>query len=61
LLQIEGHEPVKVSEELFEKHKIHTVAINWENIHGVRITPNVYTLKTDLDKLIEAIEEIAKT
>jgi selenocysteine lyase/cysteine desulfurase len=45
---------------LFTKHKIHTVAINWENIHGVRVTPNVYTSLKDLDKLAEAIRKIAK-
>jgi selenocysteine lyase/cysteine desulfurase len=55
LLKIEGKEPGEVSEELFQKHRIHTVAINWENIHGVRITPNVYTLTSDLDRLIAAI------
>jgi selenocysteine lyase/cysteine desulfurase len=45
---------------LFSKHKIHTVAINWENIHGVRVTPNVYTSLKDLDKLAEAIMKISK-
>ncbi len=55
LLQIEGRDPLDVSEYLFDKHKIHTVSIKWENIHGVRITPNVYTLTSDLDKLVNAI------
>ncbi|MEZ4948930.1 MAG: aminotransferase class V-fold PLP-dependent enzyme [Saprospiraceae bacterium] len=53
LLQIEGMEPGDVAQALFDKEKIHTVAINWENIHGVRITPNVYTLTRDLDKLVQ--------
>ncbi|MCB0661161.1 MAG: aminotransferase class V-fold PLP-dependent enzyme [Saprospiraceae bacterium] len=61
LLQMEGKEPGEVSNRLFHDFKIHTVAINWENIHGVRITPNVYTLKSDLDRLIEAITAIAKS
>lgn len=46
---------------LFNKYKIHTVGINWENIHGVRVTPNVYTLTSDLDQLIKGIKELAKT
>lgn len=61
LLQIDGKEPVAIAQELFQKHKIHTVGINWENIHGVRITPNVYTTITDLDRLVRAIREIAKS
>ena len=46
---------------LFSKHKIHTSPINWENIHGVRITPNVYTSLKDLDTLVLALNEIATT
>jgi len=45
---------------LFKKHKIHTVGINWENIHGVRITPNVYTTTRDLDRLVHAVHELSK-
>ena len=59
-IAIEGKKPEEVAGELFSKHKIHTVAINWENIHGVRVTPNVYTSLKDLDKLAEAIRKIAK-
>ncbi|MEY3436414.1 MAG: hypothetical protein RL335_870, partial [Bacteroidota bacterium] len=43
------------SGELFSKHKIHTVAINWENVHGVRVTPNVYSTTKELDKLASAL------
>ena len=52
---VKGKKPEEVSAELFNRHKIHTVAINWENIHGVRVTPNVYTNRKDLDKLAHAI------
>ncbi len=44
---------------LFEKYKIHTVAINWENINGLRITPNVYTTIENLDRLVEGIRKFA--
>ena len=59
-IAIEGKKPEEVAGELFSKYKIHTVAINWENIHGVRVTPNVYTSLKVLDKLAEAIRKIAK-
>ncbi|MCC7465663.1 MAG: aminotransferase class V-fold PLP-dependent enzyme, partial [Saprospiraceae bacterium] len=51
----EGKKPVEISEELMSKHKIHTVAIEWEKISGVRVTPNVYTTTDELDKLVKAI------
>ena len=51
--------PQEVSAELFNKHRIHAVAIDWENIHGVRVTPHVYTSTKDLDRLVTAIRELA--
>ena len=58
---IDGKKPEEIDTFLMDKHRIHTVGINWENIHGVRVTPNVYTLTSDLDKLVGAIEQFAKT
>jgi selenocysteine lyase/cysteine desulfurase len=58
LLQIEGMTPQEVGSFLFNDYKIHTTSINWENIHGVRITPNVYTRTKDLDRLVKAIKEL---
>jgi selenocysteine lyase/cysteine desulfurase len=57
---VEGMKPGDVSTALMNKYKIHTVSIDWENIHGVRVTPNVYTSLKDLDRLVSAIREIAK-
>lgn len=51
----EGKKPVEIADQLFNKHKIHTVAIEWEKISGVRVTPNVYTTLDELDKLVKAI------
>lgn len=60
LLQIDGKTPAQVDSYLFEKFKIHSVGIVWENISGVRITPNVYTLPSDLDILVEGIMGCSK-
>ncbi len=57
-IAVKGKKPEEVSAELFNKHRIHTVAINWENIHGVRVTPNVYTNRKDLDRLVTAIRSL---
>lgn len=58
-IAIEGKKPEDVAAELFNKYRIHSVAINWENIHGVRVTPNVYTSTKDLDKLVKAVKAMA--
>lgn len=56
---IEGWKPEDVDAKLFEKKKIHCTTINHEEVHGVRITPHVYTSLRDLDKLADGIKEIA--
>lgn len=57
---VEGKKPGELDSFLFEKYKIHTVGIVWENISGVRITPNVYTTTKNLDLLVEGITAFAR-
>lgn len=59
MVSVEGQKPGELDGYLFNQHKIHTVAINWENIQGVRITPNVYTPTSQLDRLVEGITSFA--
>jgi selenocysteine lyase/cysteine desulfurase len=59
-VSIDGMKPEELDSKLFSKYKIHAVGINWENIHCVRVTPHVYTRTQDLDKLVMALEQIAK-
>jgi selenocysteine lyase/cysteine desulfurase len=56
----EGRKPSELDQFLFDNYRIHTVGIEWENIHGVRITPNVYTTTKNLDVLVEGITRFAK-
>lgn len=60
LFSIDGMKPNDIADKLFNKYKIHTVAIEWENISGVRITPNTYTRLIDLDRFVDAIWQISK-
>ncbi len=60
LVSIENKKPLEVQSYLFQHFKIHTVAIEWENISGVRITPNVYTTTDDLDVLVRALEQLSR-
>lgn len=53
---VAGRKPGELDSFLLDKYKVHTVGIEWENIKGVRITPNVYTTISDLDVLIEGIK-----
>ncbi|KAA0991354.1 aminotransferase class V-fold PLP-dependent enzyme [Dyadobacter aurulentus] len=59
-VSVDGMKPEEVDGKLMKDYKIHTVGINWENIHCVRVTPHVYTKLSDLDKLVGALEKIAK-
>ncbi len=60
LVSVEGKKPAEVLGFLFKEFKIHTTSIEWENISGVRITPNVYTSTDDLDRLVQAFEQLCK-
>ena len=60
LVSVEGKKPAELDSFLWENYKIHTVGIVWENISGVRITPNVYTSTKNLDRLVEGITAFVK-
>lgn len=47
---------IDIANFLFREYKIHAVSIEWEQVKGVRVTPNVYTSLQDLDKLVNAIK-----
>lgn len=60
-VSVEGKKPEELDSFLLNKYKVHTVGINWENIHSVRVTPNVYTTTANLDVLVDGIRAFAKT
>jgi selenocysteine lyase/cysteine desulfurase len=59
-VSVDGMTPQQLAGALFDKYKIHTVGIVWENISCVRVTPHVYTTLPDLDKLVRAIGELSQ-
>ena len=59
-VSVEGKKPEELDGFLLDKYKVHTVGINWENIHSVRVTPNVYTTTKNLDILVEGINAFVK-
>jgi selenocysteine lyase/cysteine desulfurase len=61
VVSVEGKKPSELDSYLMDKYKIHTVSIEWENIKGVRVTPNVYTTTSNLDLLVEGIQKFASS
>ncbi|ALM09050.1 penicillin epimerase [Sediminicola sp. YIK13] len=56
---IEGMEPEIMAKRLLEDYHIFTVAIKYANVHGCRITPNVFTTTEELDVFVKALKEMA--
>ena len=54
-MSVAGKTPGDLDRFLLDKYKVHTVAIQWENINGIRVTPNVYTTTRQLDQFIEGV------
>ena len=57
---IEGISPADLAKRLMTEHKVFTVAIDYANVHGCRITPNLYTTTQELDSFVLALKTLAK-
>jgi selenocysteine lyase/cysteine desulfurase len=51
--------PATLARTLLDAHRVWTVAIDTANVHGVRITPSVYTSTAELDVFVNALKHIA--
>lgn len=56
---IAGMKPGDLADVLMKRFKIYTVAIDGANVHGCRITPNLYTTTTELDAFVTALRQLA--
>ncbi len=57
---IEGTDVQKTVDYLLNNHRIFVVPINHAEFKGIRVTPNVYTLESEIDLFAEKIVSIAK-
>jgi selenocysteine lyase/cysteine desulfurase len=57
---IKGMKPAVLAETLLQKYKIYTVAIDYANVQGCRICPNIYTMPQELDVLVNALKELGE-
>ena len=55
---IKSMKPQELADTLLKKYEVYTVAIDGANVHGCRITPNVFTSTRDLDVLVSALKEL---
>ena len=56
---IEGILPADLAKRLMTEHKVFTVAIDYANVRGCRITPNLYTTTKELDSFVLALKTLA--
>ncbi|MFC1724297.1 aminotransferase class V-fold PLP-dependent enzyme [candidate division KSB1 bacterium] len=59
-VQIKGVDPGKLSNHLWQKHRIIVVPIKHSEFEGIRVTPNVYTLLEEIDTFCEVMEKVIK-
>ncbi|MCU0617250.1 MAG: aminotransferase class V-fold PLP-dependent enzyme [Gemmatimonadaceae bacterium] len=54
-----GIAPGELARRLLADHGIFTVAIDGAGVHGVRVTPHLFTTTAELDRLVDALTRIA--
>ncbi|HEV2355947.1 MAG TPA: aminotransferase class V-fold PLP-dependent enzyme [Puia sp.] len=57
---IRGMKPAEMAAKLLDKYKIYTVAIDMPEaqVMGCRVTPNIFTMPEELDRLVNALQEM---
>ena len=56
---VQGVAPADLALILLEKYRVYTVAIDGAGVHGVRVTPQVYTSTADLEVFVHALKDLA--
>jgi selenocysteine lyase/cysteine desulfurase len=57
---IKGMTPGTLAKRLLDEHKVYTVPIDYANVQGCRITPNVYTTTDELDQFVKALHMLSE-
>jgi isopenicillin-N epimerase len=56
--QVQGVDSAKLVDHLWNKHRVIVTAIDYANVQGVRVSPNVYTTLEEIDQFCAAVEEV---
>jgi selenocysteine lyase/cysteine desulfurase len=59
-VEVTGIDPGAIATYLMDRHKIFTVPIVHPEFKGLRITPNVFTTLSELDRFCEVMEGVAR-
>ncbi|MHC4547671.1 MAG: aminotransferase class V-fold PLP-dependent enzyme [Planctomycetota bacterium] len=59
-VQIEGVDPVRLNQWLWEKHRILATAIKHPEFEGLRVSPSVYSTLEELDRFGDAMERVIR-
>lgn len=59
-VNIEGVDNAKLCAWLLDQYRIFVIPIGHKECHGIRVTPNVYTLLSEIDLFAEAMEKAAR-
>lgn len=57
---LEGWKVRELEKKIMDEYGIHVMAIDYQGVEGLRVTPHLYTLKHDLDRVVQAFTEIAR-
>jgi selenocysteine lyase/cysteine desulfurase len=58
LIEIEGIDSEALAAHLWKQHRIFVVAIKHAEFQGIRVSPSVYTLKSELARFVDALETV---
>ena len=59
-VEIEGVDSGKLGQHLWRNHRIIVTPIKHPQFEGLRVTPNVYTTREELDRFVEAMEDVIR-
>jgi selenocysteine lyase/cysteine desulfurase len=59
-VDIEGIDPGKITSHLWKKHRIIVTPIKHAEFQGIRVSPNVFTTRGELERFVDAMELIIK-
>ncbi|MBT8401371.1 MAG: aminotransferase class V-fold PLP-dependent enzyme [Rhodothermia bacterium] len=59
-VQIDGVDPGELTNHLWKNHRIIVTPIKHDEFEGIRVTPSVYTTIEEMDRFVEAMEEVVR-
>ncbi len=60
LFSIDGMDSKKIEQELRQTHRVHVKYRQVREVAGLRVSPHLYMLKSDLDIFVDALRQVVK-